>query len=319
MARATARRCPRCFDYLTLKMPKVREPGHEVPVKVECACCGFTLRWAVLPGGKLRKTTVARTLAVLALFFLLFSLGVSRAYPWGDKAHRVVALIAEANLMARTRGQIEEIFSARSPLADAAVWPDYEGKQISDFDPLHYVNIPDHASGYERDRDCRDRNCVVEALNWFKKVASDKTAPKNLRKIALRFVAHLVGDIHQPLHAGRPEDRGGNDIRVRFRGETFRLHEFWDVNLVELEPGTAEDLAGRLTRGITREERRLWEAGGPERWVDESFVLARSHAYKVDPSGEISEAYIGKALPVVRKRLAQAGVRLGWVLNEALK
>jgi hypothetical protein len=53
--------------------------------------------------------------------------------------------------------------------------------------------------------------------------------------------------------------------------------------------------------------------------VDESFVLARYHAYKVDPSGEISEAYVGKALPVVRKRLAQAGVRLGWVLNEALK
>jgi hypothetical protein len=273
----------------------------------------------VISGGKLRKTAAARTLAVLALFFLLFSLGVSRAYPWGDKAHRVVALIAQASLMARTRAQIEEIFSASTPLADAAVWPDYEGKQISDFDPLHYVNIPGHATGYVRERDCRDRNCVVEALNWFKKVVSDKTAPRNVRRIAVRFVAHLVGDLHQPLHAGRAEDRGGNDIRIRYRGETFRLHEFWDVNLVELEPGTTEEMAGKLTSSITREERRLWEAGSPERWAEESFRLARSHAYKVDPSGEISGEYIANALPVVRKRLAQAGVRAGWILNEALK
>jgi hypothetical protein len=304
---------------LTLKMPKVREPGREIPIKVECACCGFALRWAVVPGGKIRKTAAARTLAVLALFFLLFSLGVSRAYPWGDKAHRVVALIAEASLMARSRAQIEEIFSAKSPLADAAVWPDYTGKQIGDFDALHYVNIPDHARGYDRNRDCRDRNCVVEALSWFKKVASDTTAPKNVRRIALRFVAHLVGDIHQPLHAGRAADRGGNDIRIYFKGEAFRLHEFWDVNLVELEPGTAEEMADRLIRGMNREERRLWEAGGPERWAEESFALARSHAYKVDPSGEISDTYIAKALPVVRKRLAQAGIRLGWMMNQSLR
>jgi len=160
---------------------------------------------------------------------------------------------------------------------------------------------------------------MVEALKWFSAVIADKNSPIMVRRVALYYVAHLVGDMHQPLHAGRAGDRGGIDIPVSYRGATTNLHFFWDTNLVELETETEEEVAKRLTANLTEEERLKWQAGDPTQWTNESLVLVRSHAYNIVPSGELSDDYVEKARPIVRIRLAQAGLRLTWLLNTALK
>jgi hypothetical protein len=246
-------------------------------------------------------------------------LTVATCFSWYDKGHRIVALIAQANLTPEARKKIEEILPGSMTLADAAVWPDHEGRGIRDFDPLHYVTIPADASGYDRGRDCPDKNCMVEALKWFSSVIGDKNTPIMARRLALYYVAHLVGDMHQPLHAGRARDRGGIDIPVSYGGETTNLHFFWDTNLVELETGTEEEVAKRLVANLTEEERIKWQSGDPIQWTNESLTLVRSHAYNNGPSVELSDDYVEKARPIVRIRLAQAGLRLAWLLNTALK
>ncbi|HUF43477.1 MAG TPA: S1/P1 nuclease, partial [Verrucomicrobiae bacterium] len=203
-------------------------------------------------------------------------------------------------------------------LAEASIWPDHEGRSIRDFDPLHYVNIPDNAAGYDQARDCPERNCMVEALAWFSEVVADRRAPVMMRRLALRFVAHLVGDMHQPLHAGRSRDRGGVDIPVIYRDEKTNLHYFWDRILVDLETGTEEEIARRLIERFTETERRGWRAGDPVQWTNESLMLARSHAYKIGPSAELSADYVERARPIVQIRLAQAGIRLARLLNRIL-
>ena len=160
---------------------------------------------------------------------------------------------------------------------------------------------------------------MVEALKWFSAVIADKNAPIMTRRLALYYVAHLVGDMHQPLHAGRAADRGGIDIRVSYKGATTNLHFFWDTNLVELEPGNEEEVARRLTANLTEEERRKWQAGDPAQWTNESLILVRSHAYDTGGSIELSDDYVENARSVVRRRLAQAGIRLAGLLNSALK
>lgn len=160
---------------------------------------------------------------------------------------------------------------------------------------------------------------MVEALQWFSTVIADKNAPIMLRRLALYYVAHLVGDVHQPLHAGRAMDQGGIDILVSYRGRTTNLHFFWDTDLVELETGNEEEIAKRLTANLAGEEHLKWQAGDPKQWTDESLVLVRSHAYNIGPSVELSDDYVEKARPIVRRRLAQAGIRLAWLLNIALK
>jgi hypothetical protein len=262
---------------------------------------------------------VSLTATFFSTFFVFHLLTLTPAFSWFDKGHRIVGLIAQANLTAEARKEIEKILPGSMTLAEAAIWPDHEGRSIRDFDPLHYVNIPENASGYDQGRDCPERNCMVEALKWFSTVIADKNAPIMARRLALHYVAHLVGDMHQPLHAARAGDRGGVDISVSYRGETTNLHFFWDTNLVELETGTEEEIAKRLVANLTEEERLKWQAGDLIQWTNESLMLVRSHAYNTGPSGELSDDYVEKARPIVRSRLAHAGLRLAWLLNSALK
>jgi hypothetical protein len=241
------------------------------------------------------------------------------AYGWGDKGHRTVAILAETHLTDHARQEVTKLLPAGTTLADAAVWPDKEGRQITEFDRLHHVSIPDNATGYDQERDCKARNCMVEALKWFTSVVADTRAPINLRLIALRYVAHLVGDMHQPLHAARREDRNGTDIIVNYRAQTNNLHLFWDINIVEMEEGSAEQVANRLESGTTMAERSEWQSGEPKTWTDESFRLSRSHAYSLGESMELSDEYVASALTIARRRLVQAGVRLAWLLNNTFK
>jgi hypothetical protein len=266
-------------------------------------------------GGNLTR----RTAAFLMTFFMFNQLALSPAFSWFDKGHRIVGLIAQVHLTAEARREIEKILPESMTLADAAVWPDHEGRSIRDFDPLHYVSIPETASGYDEARDCPERNCMVEALKWFSAVVADRNAPIMARRLAIHYVAHLVGDMHQPLHAGRAADRGGTQISVAYRGQTTNLHFFWDKDLVDLEVGSEDEIAKRLIVNIAAKDRLKWQAGDPTQWTNESLLLGRSHAYDTGVSGELSNDYVEKARPIVRTRLAQAGFRLAWLLNRAFK
>lgn len=271
------------------------------------------MKWLVPP-----KKPVS-TGCVIGILLLIHLATGSLAFPWYDKGHSVVALIAEANLTPEARKGVRKVLPADTTLADAAIWPDHDGRNIGDFNPLHYVSIAENAEGYEQARDCPERDCMVEALKWFLTNLADKNAPMIVKRMALRYVAHLVGDMHQPLHAGRLKDRGGTEIKVSYKGQTTNLHYFWDTDLVEMEPGSPAEVAQRLGAAITSEDRLRWQRGGPVQWTDESLMLARSRAYPVGESVELSDQYVEMARPVVRTRLVQAGIRLAWLLNSALR
>ena len=257
-------------------------------------------------------------LAILATLVLLLLLPVTPAFSWYDKGHRVIGLIAQAHLNATALSAVGKILPANTTLADASVWPDQEGRSLREFDPLHYANISEQAAGYDQARDCPERDCMVEALTWFSTTVADNKAPVMTRRLALRYIVHLVGDMHQPLHAGRVGDRGGIDIRISYRGQSTNLHYFWDKDLVDLESGSEDEVAKRLTANISEDERRQWQAGGPEQWTNESLELVRSYVYNTGPSAELSDDYVEKARPIIRTRMVQAGLRLAWLLNRTL-
>ena len=160
---------------------------------------------------------------------------------------------------------------------------------------------------------------MVEALRWFSQVVADRNTPIMARRLALYYIAHVVGDMHQPLHAGRITDRGGTEIRVTYQGRSTSLHFFWDRDLVDLEIGNDAEIANRLAANIHDEERLKWQSGDPIQWTNESLMLVRSHGYNIATSGEISDDYVEMARPIVRTRITQAGLRLAWLLNIALK
>ena len=98
----------------------------------------------------------------------------------------------------------------------AANWPDAIRSALPETDSLHYENIPTGAAGYLASRDCRQDDCVVAKIVWFSAVLRDQHQSRAARIVALKFLIHLVGDIHQPFHASAVA-RGG-DIPVTFFG-----------------------------------------------------------------------------------------------------
>jgi hypothetical protein len=156
---------------------------------------------------------------------------------------------------------------------------------------------------------------VLEAIARFERVLADRNAAKPERTQALKWLSHLVGDLHQPLHAGRLDDRGGNETLVLWFGEPTNLHAVWDSRLIDESRLSFSELA-ELVDHPTAEQVRDWQAGGPRDWASESQDL-RGACYQMGDR-RLSYRYIHDHWPTVERRLLQAGVRLAGELNRLL-
>jgi len=145
---------------------------------------------------------------------------------------------------------------------------------------------------------------------------------KAVRAEALLFLIHFVADLHQPLHVADNDDKGGNAVRVWLGGRPSNLHRVWDVDVVEPLGFDAKAVAAEIETTLTPAQRKAWAHGTPVSWANEVHAIARDRIYP--PLGSAREVvlapdYARQQAPMVRILLAQAGVRLGWLLNGALK
>ena len=269
----------------------------------------------------------ARSLIVIAALALI----PSPAFAWGKTGHRVVAAIADTQLSGLARAQIEQILGVGESLDEAANWPDEMRSAPGQFwqktaTPWHYVTlngiIYDHAP---------PEGDALEALARFSKTLKDPTASREDRQTALRFIVHLVGDLHQPLHNGKCCDKGGNDVKVTWFGKPTNLHAVCDSQLVDDEQLSFTELAAKLERHIAPEDVVKWWDINPRDWTSESAEI-RDTLYPTTrdlpklPKGkklkkgeqvlpDLSYGYVYKFPPVMERRLAQGGVRLAAYLN----
>jgi S1/P1 Nuclease len=148
----------------------------------------------------------------------------------------------------------------------------------------------------------------------------------NEERVALKFLIHLVGDLHQPLHAIDDHDRGGNEKRVRAAGlRANSLHHYWDTTLVEQLGSDPKFIAEMLDARITLAQLKTWQQGTPRTWARESYETARTYGYDALPTPDergrytLSAQYIHQGTRVVALQLEAAGVRLALLLNQSLK
>jgi len=246
----------------------------------------------------------------IVLFFGLmthFTLG----HAYSDDGHKIVAKLAWQKLSPYARQNIERILGVgESEFIKAATWADeVKGDdRYRDLKPLHYVNMPKNQSQYDRKRDCRKDQCVVQAISDFSLMARDQDEKK--AKLAVRMLVHLIGDIHQPMHAGLKEDRGGNWYRIKYQGDNINLHKLWDHQLVDRIDSDWQKAAAMLSYPEAA------DVLGPVQWAEESHRLAMSVAYAIDEGQSVTEDYLVKADAVSRERLALAGWRLAMWLNK---
>lgn len=245
-----------------------------------------------------------------ALLAAIFAASFS-AYGWGQNGHRIVGRIAENHLSKKATQSVKALLGPDT-LAEVATWPDEirSDPEWKKADPWHFINIDDNET-YETAQK-NPAGDVVREIRRFRAVLKDSQAGANDKKIALKFLVHLVGDIHQPLHVGRRADQGGNKISVTWMGKPTNLHTVWDSEMIESQQLSFSEFVTFLDPP-TSQQVKQWQAASDLDWVKESFGH-RAAVYAIG-DGKLSFAYGYTNLPLVKTRLLQAGVRLAGLLN----
>jgi len=176
-------------------------------------------------------TSWIRTALALSLMLALLVSVPGDALAWGTAGHRVVAILATNLLTPEAHNQVGDLLGPGVLLADIATWAEEVRPSRPNTSPWHYVNLPRDATGYDAAGDCR-RGCVVSAIEQLLRVLQDTSKDRAIREEALRWVVHFVADLHQPLHVVG-EDRGGNDVRLVYRGRQTNLHRLGDGDLID--------------------------------------------------------------------------------------
>jgi hypothetical protein len=240
---------------------------------------------------------------------------------WGYDGHRLICEIAWRELTPRAQAGVRELlagdaFSER--FSESCVWADEVRRDsaYARYRTAHYLNVPPGVAAVDPAAHCANDYCVIEAIRDLIPALSDATLPSERRRDALKFVAHFVSDLHQPLHVGRAADQGGNGTRVTFLGEPTNLHVVWDAALLQqflLDPWDADRLHGT----ITAVDRARWGDLDPVTWANESYQIVERVAYRGVESGVLDAAYGERARYIVEERVLQAAYRLGLILNRA--
>src|ERR1041385_4297926 len=290
-----------------------------------------------------------RSISLAALAALLLVSLTPTAQAWGPTGHRVVAEIAQRHLTPSARIKVSKLLGGRT-LADVANWPDElrSDPRFDKYKPLHYATVPDGVASY---RDAQKDPCgdVVVAIDAFTaflrtgkrarlysvKALTDKSDgtgkgacnPQETDPItpdtALRFLVHLMGDLHQPLHVDGT-DLGGNRVEVDWMGRwKTNLHSTWDDEMVDYERFDYTEYA-RFLDHASQADMTRWLDGDTITWADEAVAMRPQLYLFPDDSGtpsvhKISYKYTGAQRDRMRQQLLKGGIRLAGVLNKIFK
>ena len=258
-------------------------------------------------------------LVIAATVFLwaLFSAG-SMALAWGPDGHRIIGHIAELHLSAEAKQKIREKFNIKS-LAGIANWAD-EVKKKRFESRWHYSNIQEGKWTYKKSRDCPQGDCVVEKVKEIMRRVERGGLSRKKRKEAVMYLVHFMGDLHQPLHLGNKSDRGGNRLRLFYRGRKTNLHALWDGGLIYRRGQSLLEYALKIDRRISEEDNVDWAKGSVIDWANESRKIALADVYSQVNGGvvQLDKNKISIFRQIIDRRLAQAGIRLAHVLNRAV-
>lgn len=273
-------------------------------------------------------------------FLLALALVSTNVFAWGPTGHRVVGVVAEKGLDPKVAIKIYNILGGQT-LSKVSTWSDEiksEPELYSHTFNWHYTDWKDEDHAHD---ETNSSGKLLTAIKEQLAVLKDPQAASEKKAFALKFIVHLIGDLHQPFHVGNGLDQGGNKCRVLFHNQQTNLHALWDEGMIDFTKLSFTELSSYVSQGRSASQVVAWRSGDVLDWALESKVL-RSKIYPsdVNPTNapmsvkqycrsdikvpvedmpKLAFEYSYKFVPVIEERLFQAGVRLSMMLNEALK
>ncbi len=238
-----------------------------------------------------------------------------QAFPWGQKGHDTTAFIAEQHLTPATKAAVEQILDGKSIvyysnwLDNASHTPEYEWTKT-----WHYKNI-DADKTYEN-APLNEKGDVVSAIYQQTDILKKPDASDEERRLALKIIVHLVGDIHQPMHMGRLSDLGGNRHRVAYFDRSSNLHSVWDSSLPEsAHKWSYTEWQNQIDRLSEKDALDIIDGGNPDSWGKETYGVA-CQVYEGTPeNSKIEYNYIARWTPTIEQQFLKGGLRLADLLN----
>lgn len=252
------------------------------------------------------------------LLSLFINFGFAADMYWGQTGHRATGEIATKHLSKKAKKEIEKILQGKS-LALVSTYGDEikSDNKYREFGPWHYVNMEPGEDRYNP-ATANPAGDLLSALRKCKEVLQNKNSSREEKEFYLKMLVHFMGDLHQPFHVGRGEDKGGNDIQVRWFNEGTNIHRVWDSDMINSYQMSYTELAEN-TDDLTPHRIREIRSGNFESWVYESKALAEKAYASAEVGEKLGYRYMYDWFPVVREQLQKGGIRLAQVLNEIYK
>ncbi|GAB1264900.1 S1/P1 nuclease [Aurantivibrio infirmus] len=272
----------------------------------------------------------------LGLVFLFLLSGQAGAF--SSAGHSIICEIAFQTLTNEAKAEVRVLLEETpySSFSAACSWADHiRSNKYYDFaKPHHYINVSRGAGSVGTSQDCKRRGCVLDAIYVYSAVLARTSTQEysmkkdntkrglyvNDRSKALMFLAHFVGDIHQPLHVSYADDRGGNQVKIKIasRKKSTDLHWVWDSYLVARSKKGEKKLLEELLLQVSSQDMSVYDGASPSDWAQESLRLTKE-IYRTLPANKtLQESYYRNNHPIVAERIKIAGYRLGRLLNELL-
>jgi len=256
---------------------------------------------------------------ILLLVTFFAAISVSSFAWWGQTGHRIVGEIAETYLTNKARKAIREILGDES-IAITSNWADFikSDTAYNFLSPWHYLNVKQGLTQTEFN-DVLAKDTIVDAftkLNFLITELKNKQLPLDKKKMYLRLLIHILGDIHQPLHVGRSEDLGGNRVRVIWFGDSTNLHSVWDDRMIESQDLSYTEYVKAINHS-TKDQRKQWQQQSLNEWVYESYQLAgKVYSSVSQPYQRLSFRYNFDHIETMNNQLLKGGIRLAGLLND---
>ena len=250
---------------------------------------------------------------LLTLFlFVQFTFGNDMV--WSKTGHRTTGEVAQQHLSKKARKAIDKLLDGQSLALVATFGDDIKAdRQYKKFSAWHYVNFSaDKKYGEEEPSEYGD---LIMGIEKCIEIVKDENSALEDKVFYLKFLVHLVGDLHQPMHAGRIEDKGGNDIQLQWFNKGTNLHRVWDSNMIDDYGMSYTELAESLPR-LSKTQKQFIQQGTIYDWVEESQDLANEVYGSVEVGEKLFYRYSYDWWGTVEKQLQKGGLRLAKILNE---
>ncbi len=253
------------------------------------------------------------TIIVSILFIFPFQSHSAEDF-WGQTGHRVVGEIADTHLNKKAKRKIKRLLKRKS-LAFVSTFMDEikSDKRYNEFYTWHYINMPLNER-YE-DSKKNPKGDLVTGINYCKKIIANKTASDADKAFYLKLLVHLIGDLHQPLHIGLQEDKGGNDHKVQWFSGDSNLHRVWDTEMIKNYNMGYNELAENADF-LSKKEIKIIQKGSVIDWVNETHELTKKVYASATLNENLKYRYSYDYLTTVRSQLQIAGIRLAQILND---